>query len=165
MAQQTAKQQYRMAYQLVRLRTYQGAVAEQWDYAHKPSEEEIHQAWLYQQVIDDCNRQREAIEPLVQDTYLEAAYSCYLRRLDRVPRPKLAHLANNFGIAPFGWGRFRTDERDYYIGQFNWRMVSRWMGEDWNKQQRERFIRRAREVFGLSQPIEQPPTDLDGIPF
>lgn len=160
----TPKQLYKLAYQLVRLKTYEGAVAADWDYAHNPTDEEQYHADLYQDVINNCNRQREAIEPLVPGHYEEAAFTCYKRRHDKVPSPKLAHLANNWGAAPFSHMPWRTDERDYYIGHYDFRLESPWMGEAWNRDNRERFIRRAREVFGLVK-VEPPPTDLDEIPF
>jgi hypothetical protein len=145
-----ARELYKMAYRLVRLKTYESEVYEQWDYAHNPSDEEICRADLMWDVVLDCRKCLAELKPLVEDTvYSIAAVSSYNHPRDVVPGPKLAHLANNFGLAPFSYMPWHTDDRDRYIGHYSWHLDSPWMGEDWNRQNVARFKKRAREVFGL----------------
>lgn len=144
------KEMYRLAYRLVRLQDYESATYEQWDYAHRPTDEEIYWADLMWDVVLDCRKQLEEIKPVVANTeYSRAATSHYNTRSHQVPRPKLAHLANNFGLAPFSHMPWRRDERDWYIGHFDWHWESPWMGKEWNRDNQARFLKRAREVFGL----------------
>lgn len=145
-----ARELYKIAYRVVRLETYEAATFEQWDYAHNPSDEELYQAELLWDVVLDARKCLAELKPLVKDTiYSTAAVSSYNHRRDSVPGPKLAHLANNFGLAPFSYVPWHSDDRDRYIGHYSWHLDSPWVGEDWNRQNLARFKKRAREVFGL----------------
>lgn len=146
----TPKKLYQLGYRLVRLKTYEGAAYEQWDYAHNPTDYEVYQADLLWDVVLDCQRQLKEIEPIVGNTiYSAAATISYNSRNHHVPRPKLAHLANNWGLASFSYMPWRRDDRDRYIGHFDFHWESSWMGQEWNRDNQARFKKRAREVFGL----------------
>ncbi len=144
---ESAKWRYELAYRYVRLRGYEAATYEDWDYAHNPTDEEIYYADLRWEVVEDCRWQLEEIKPAVEGTpELEAAYAHHTSRRDRVPRPKLAHLANCMGIAPFSHMPWRFDERDWYIGHFCWNLYSPGMSAEWNQQRRQRLLDQARQV-------------------
>lgn len=140
------KAKYKLAYRLVRLREYEHRTYEEWDYAHNPNDEEIYYADLRWSVVEDCRRQRAEIEPQLEGSEMvAAALDHWLKRNDKLPRlNKLAHLANNFGIAPFSNMPWRSDKRDWYIGHFVWRLPTY---KKWGA--RETFLKRAREIHGL----------------
>lgn len=145
-----SRELFKLAYGYVRLREYENATYEQWDYAHSPSGEELYRADLLWHIVQDCHRQLDELRPFVEGTTeLERAYSCYVHSRNSVPLPKLAHLANCFGIAPFSHMPWRIDKRDWYIGHYDWHLESAHMGSRWNHNRRAEFLRAARELFGL----------------
>lgn len=147
-----AKQRYKLAYRVVRLKEYEHAVYEQWDYAHNPTDYEIYQADLSWQVVLDCRRQLAEIQPLVADTReMSAAFSSYNHRHDRVITNRILQIANNFGVAYPKYRVSARHDRDGYIQNWYWTLEKPWMDVAYNVQQRSQLLDRLYKEFGAKK--------------